>query len=111
MGFRLIRAALAAVILAGLSVGSMLAGEVTGNGKSTPAGERASSICAFSGQEDLQFFEDDGNTIPKEEPTKGDPGHAQSWGQIPKAVRDTFPAEDHPGNSCNGNHGFLSGGD
>ena len=28
------------------------AGEVTGNGKSTPAGERASSVCAFSGLED-----------------------------------------------------------
>lgn len=110
MSHRFIRAVLAAVVLASVSVGSALAGEITGNGKPTPAGDRAHSICAFSGQEDLQFFEDDANTIPKAVPTKGVPGHAQSWGQIPKAIRDTFPAEEHPGNSCNGHTGFLSGG-
>ncbi len=46
------------------------------------------SECAFSGQEDLQFFYDDADTMPKATPTKGAPGHAQSWGQIDKATRD-----------------------
>jgi hypothetical protein len=40
----------AATVLAGASAAS--AGEVTGNGKATPAGTRASSVCAFSGLED-----------------------------------------------------------
>jgi hypothetical protein len=75
------------------------AGEVTGNGKSLHVenskwgtGLHARSLCAYSGQEDLQF-EGGGS--------KGVPGHAQSWGRIPKAVRDTFPAEMHPGMACN----------
>ena len=61
------------------------------------------SFCAFSGQEDLQWFTDDGDTVRLENPVKGVPGHAQSWGQIPKAVRDAFPADLHPGISCNPN--------
>jgi len=101
----------AAALLATMTAGSALAGEVTGIGGETAAPEHANSICAFSGQEDLQFFEDDENTIPKSEPTKGDPSHAQSWGQIPKAVRDTLPAFLHPGSSCNGHTGFFAGGD
>lgn len=107
---RLFAALGTALMLVALTAGAAMAGEVTGNGKATAAPQHANSICAFSGQEDLQFFEDDENTIPKEEPTKGDPAHAQSWGQIPKAVRDTLPAVFHPGSSCNGHTGFLAGG-
>ena len=83
------------------------AGEVTGNGKllhfdgKWGTGLHARSLCAYSGQEDLQYFTDDGDGTPKSTPTKGNPGHAQSWGQIPKAVRDSFPPELHPGMSCN----------
>ena len=84
------------------------AGEVTGNGKllhfdgKWGTGLHARSFCAYSGQEDLQFFTDDGDGTAKPA-TKGAPGHAQSWGQVPKSVRDTFPAELHPGISCNPN--------
>jgi hypothetical protein len=101
-----------AALLASLGVSSVFAGEITGNGKATPAGDRAQSICAFSGQEDLQFFEDDENTVPRAEPTRGDPGYAQSWGQISKEDRD-FLTEigEHPGDSCNGHTGHLAGGD
>jgi hypothetical protein len=98
-----------ATLVASLSAGAVLAGEITGNGRLLEV--KAQSICAFSGQEDLQWFTDDFQTERKPVPTRGDPGHAQSWGQIPKVVRDTLPAEEHPGNSCNGHTGFLAGGD
>lgn len=46
---------------------SVAAGEVNGNGKTTPAGERAKSACAFSGLEDglhlIGFDEDTGAPI------------------------------------------------
>ena len=85
------------------------AGEVTGNGKllhfdgKWGTGLHARSFCAYSGQEDLQFFTDDGDGTPVDHVVKGVPAHAQSWGQIPKAVRDSLPAELHPGMSCNPN--------
>ena len=70
--------------------------EITGNGRLKDVNGR--SFCAFSGQEDLQWFTDDGDTVRLENPVKGEPGHAQNWGQIPKAVRDSFPADaDTPG--------------
>ncbi len=35
-------------------------------------------------------------------PTKGDPGHAQSWGQIPKEVRVYLTSIGlNPGIACN----------
>ena len=37
----------------------------------------------------------------------GDPAHAQSWGQIPKGFRDSFPAFYHPGEACNPIHTVL----
>jgi hypothetical protein len=90
----------AAVLVLSLGATSVLAGEVTGNGKLKEVHGR--SACAFSGQEDLQFFYDDEDTLPKEVATKGDPGHAQSWGQIPKAIRDELTAIGlNPGNACN----------
>ena len=91
----------AATLIASLSAGSVLAGEITGNGKLKDVHGR--SDCAFSGQEDLQWFFDDGDTLtrPPESVVKGSPRHSQSWGQIPKAVRDGFPAEMHPGIACN----------
>lgn len=88
-----------AVLTVGLMAPSAHAGEVTGNGKSLHVtdskwgtGLHARSLCAFSGQEDLQFVEGG---------SKGVPSHSQSWGQIPKSVRDSFPAEMHPGRACN----------
>jgi hypothetical protein len=101
---RIVSAIAAVGLLLALTAGTTLAGEITGNGKSLHVdgggkwgtGLHARSFCAFSGQEDLQF--QDGGS-------KGVPGHAQSWGQIPKAVRDTFPAAMHPGRACNPNYG------
>jgi hypothetical protein len=59
-------------------------------------GLHARSLCAFSGQEDLQ------------DPPFSDPnaGHAQSWGQIPKAARDQMaPLGFVPGQACTPNVG------
>ena len=83
-----------------ISASSAFAGEATGNfdrtGKTTPIAEyNASSICSFSGQNPERFL--DPSDLDFE------PGRTQSWGQIPKSVRDAFPAEMHPGISCNPN--------
>ena len=75
-----------------LSANAVLAGEITGNGKSlkNPDGTlNGKSACAFSGRED----------DPSDPLFRGD--IAQSWGQIAKAVRDSFPAFMHPGVACN----------
>jgi hypothetical protein len=93
-----------AALIALLGANIAFAGEITGNGKSLHienskwgTGLHARSFCAFSGQEDLQF-ETGGS--------KGVPGHSQSWGQIPKAVRDQIgPLGVHPGRACNPNYG------
>ena len=91
--------AVAALVL-GIGAGSALAGEITGNGKLKEINGK--SACAFSGQEDLQWYFDDGNTMPKPEATKGVPGHAQSWGQIPKEFRVFLTSiGENPGIACN----------
>jgi hypothetical protein len=97
----------AAVLIASVSASAALAGEITGNGKSlkTDSGKwgtglHARSLCAYSGQEDLQFLDEDGNPLP--EAHKGEPGHAQSWGQIPKEFRDFLTSiGSNPGLACN----------
>ncbi len=90
----------AATFILALGASSALAGEVTGNGLLIVV--HGHSACAYSGQEDLQFFYDDEDTLAKDEATRGDPGHAQSWGQIPKAVRDELSAMGlHPAVACN----------
>jgi hypothetical protein len=86
---------------------SAFVGEATGNfartGKTTPiANFVASSICSFSRQNPERFL------YPSD--PYFEPGRTQSWGQIPKSVRDSFPAEMHPGKACNGHTGFLAGG-
>jgi hypothetical protein len=105
---RLVSAICATALIAIISAGAAFGGEVTGNAKSLKVdgggkwatGLHARSVCAFSGQEDLQFLDDAGN--PLAETHKGSPGHAQSWGQIPKAVRDELTAAGfNPGKSCN----------
>jgi len=58
----------------GLSAGAAFAGEVTGNGKSTPISTKANSPCAFSGLNDN--LPGDGVVIP---------GEVQNF---PQAVRD-----------------------
>lgn len=94
-----------------LTVGSAtaaFAGESTGNfdrtGKTTPiANYTAQSICSFSGQNPELFLD----------PSDPDyePGRTQSWGQIPKEVRDVIAQLGyHPGDACNGHTGFIATG-
>jgi hypothetical protein len=93
----------AAALVLSLSASAALAGEITGNGKSLQldgGGLHGRSACAWSGQEDLQFQDHEGN--PLASPTKGVPGHAQSWGQIPKADRIFLTSIGfNPGIACN----------
>ena len=93
----------AAFVLA-LSAVTASAGEVTGNGKplwtnttdwDAPGHTlHGKSACAFSGQEDTQF-----PASPDYDPKSG---HAQSWGQIPKAGRLFLTSiQMNPGIACN----------
>jgi hypothetical protein len=77
-------AAVCAVMVIGASPGLAVAGEITGNGQLKTV--HGNSPCAYSGQEDLQWYTNDGDTTLKSDPTKGDPAHSQSWGQIVSAA-------------------------
>ena len=110
MARRFVTAISLAALVALLTASVAMAGEVTGNGRSKQidggkwgTNLHARSVCAFSGQEDLQYFSNqEGNTDPHEI-TRGVPSHAQSWGQIPKVVRDdpTIFGGLNPGTFCN----------
>jgi len=106
---RVVAAICGTALVLTMGVSSVFAGEITGNGTSLKledskwgTGLHARSECAFSGQEDLQYVDDNG--VPHET-TKGVPGHAQSWGQIPKEGefgRDFLTSIGlNPGLSCN----------
>jgi hypothetical protein len=96
-----------AALVASLTAGIALAGEVTGppgKGGHTPIGAapdtdpHAHSICSFSGL-------GDGEDAPGRTAA-----HVQNWGQIPKVQRDAMSLIGfHPGDSCNGHSGFFSG--
>jgi hypothetical protein len=89
----------AAALISSLAVTTVMAGEITGNGRLLTVHGRSS--CAFSGQEDLQWFVTDEDLV-RHALTRGVPGHAQSWGQIPKADRDFLATIGmHPGDACN----------
>jgi hypothetical protein len=123
---RTLMVAVLSAVVAAFASGTAFAGEATGNfgtshgknNKETPIGQpgdtdppHAASICSFSGQNPERFLPEtivvDGVTVPNPD---FEPGRTQSWGQIPKAVRDTLPAEEHPGSSCNGHTGFFAPG-
>jgi hypothetical protein len=90
----------ATLLLLGAGVGSAQAGEVTGKGGDTQGPAHANSICVFSGLADGGEGEPAGPGAPP-----------QSWGQIPKEVRDVIAQEgEHPGDACNGHTGILAGG-
>ena len=107
---RILTALAGAALVASVGATAAFAGEYTGNGKSLHVedskwgtGLHARSFCAFSGQEDLQFI--DAKGLPHAT-TKGVPGHAQSWGQIPKAIRIQLTLEgSNPGIACNPTRG------
>ena len=96
-----------AVAIGLVGAATAFAGESTGKpggGKTTPiANDVAHSICSFSGQNPERFLD----------PSSPDfePGRTQSWGQIPKEVRDVIATQgEHPGDACNGHTGFFAGG-
>jgi hypothetical protein len=91
---------LMAVVFTLSGASGLFAGEITGNGTLKPV--NGASACAYSGQEDLQFYTDNSDSVLKDVFTRGDPGHAQSWGQIPKEVRDYLAGiGSAPGVACN----------
>ena len=67
------------------------AGEITGNGKSLKNDDgtlNGRSACAFSGLNDT--------------PGEDGFGHTQSWGQLPKVLKEMFTLIGlHPGTACN----------
>lgn len=83
------------LLLAGIfamGANAAVAGEVDGKGNPIPGGANGKSECSFSGQQDdpvmdAGFF-------------RGD--RVQSWGQIPKMLRDFLTSiGSHPGAACN----------
>ena len=99
-------AAAAVLVLTGMSSAS--AGEAQGNstaGHINETGMRghANSICGFSGQNPERFLDP---SDPHYEP-----GRVQSWGQIPRDVRQFLTSiGESPGVACNGHSGALAGG-
>jgi hypothetical protein len=90
-------AATCAAILAGLTAGTALAGEITGNGKPTPAPLKAHSVCVFSGKND-----DPGAPLSLDLTIapNGPGGVSQSFGQDVKLGLN--PREFNPGDACRG---------
>jgi hypothetical protein len=80
------------------------AGEVTGNGKSTPAGGRASSACAFSGLEDgITLIGFDENGVPQFIVVDTGPGLVQNPHM--ENAAGIIHAPGIPGQECRGNAG------
>jgi len=81
-----VTAVLVAAVMA-LGASAAFAGEITGNGKLKEV--HGNSPCAFSGQEDLQWYTNDGDMTLKSDPVKGDPAHSQNWGHVKAATGAT----------------------
>lgn len=70
------------------------AGEITGNG--TLKTVHGNSPCAYSGQEDLQWYTDNSDSTRLSNPVRGVPGHAQNWGHTKQATGLTGGANSVP---------------
>jgi hypothetical protein len=81
---QLMAVVISTAIMMGAAAGGASAGEITGNGTLKPV--NGNSPCAYSGQEDLQWYATDGDVTLKTDPAKGDPSHSQNWGQIVSAA-------------------------
>jgi hypothetical protein len=91
-------ASIAVCVLCMLGASSALAGEVNGQGNEIPGGETGRSECSYSGLQD--------DPVADEGFFRGD--RVQSWGQIPKALRDLLTSMGvipHPSEGCNPNGG------
>jgi hypothetical protein len=91
----ILRAAVCAAAIAGLTTGTAFAGEITGNGSPTGAQKHANSICVFSGQNDdpTAPLSLDLTVAPN-----GPGGVSQSFGQDVKIGLD--PRSFNPGDAC-----------
>jgi hypothetical protein len=100
MRFILALAAVAAAMALVASTAS--AGEITGNGQLKTV--HGNSPCAFSGQEDRQWFTDDSDTTRLDNPMRGVPAHSQNWGHVKQATGLTGGANSVPAAEwgCNG---------
>jgi hypothetical protein len=109
---RLLVAGLLTVAMMALATSAAFAGEITGNG--TLKTVNGNSPCAYSGQEDLQWYTTDGDTTLKADPVKGDPAHSQNWGQVKQATGVTGGANSTDAFGfpwgCNGNEFGLKSG-
>ena len=92
----------AAALALSMATSAVFAGEITGNGRLKDV--NGHSFCAFSGQEDLQWFTDDSDTTRLDNPVKGVPKHAQNWGQFSQEDRAFLTSIGlNPGIACNPN--------
>jgi hypothetical protein len=89
----LVALALATAVLA-FGASSAFAGEITGNGQLKAV--HGNSPCAYSGQEDLQWYTDNSDSTPRTDPTRGDPAHAQNWGHTKQDLGLTGGANSVP---------------
>lgn len=105
MRTRLFVGAVTAVTLMTLGTGTAFAGEITGQGDLKPV--NGNSPCAFSGQEDLQWFTTDEDITPVATFVRGAPSHSQNWGHVKQALGLTGGANSVPAIhwGCNG-HDF-----
>ena len=94
----LLVAVLAALMVTAMGASAAFAGEITGNGKSLKNDDgtlNGHSACAFSGLNDTF-------TGDPEVPDADGFFRTQSWGQIPKELRDFVGTVGlHPGDACN----------
>ena len=87
-------AAICVAAMMSLGASGAVAGEITGNGVYKAV--HANSPCAFSGQEDRQWYTDDVNRIPRDDPTRGDPAHSQNFGHVKRDSGYTGGANNVP---------------
>jgi hypothetical protein len=78
-----------------LGTSGAFAGEITGNGQLKTV-VHGNSPCAFSGQEDLQWYTTDEDVLLNANPVKGDPAHSQNWGHVKQAFGLTGGANSVP---------------
>ena len=83
-----------AAVALSLTASAAFAGEITGNGQLKAV--NGNSPCAYSGQEDLQWYTDNSDSTLRSDPTRGDPAHAQNWGHVKQATGLTGGANSVP---------------
>ena len=91
---RLFVSAVVVAAVMALGTSAAFAGEITGNGQLKTV--HGNSPCAFSGQEDLQWYTTDADTTPVANPIKGVPAHSQNWGHVKQATGLTGGANSVP---------------